>query len=182
MEMTKVSEISIVVPVYKVEKYLHRCVDSLLNQSFTAFDLILVDDGSPDQCGQICDQYAERDKRIHVIHQYNRGLSAARNSGIDWSLSNSDSKWITFVDSDDWVHPQYLSLLYESALACKTDISVCAYKELNNSGNQDYKKVEDRLATEWKPEDFFVENHVNATVAWGKLYKKECIPPSSAIR
>ena len=74
MEMTKVSEISIVVPVYKVEKYLHRCVDSLLNQSFTAFDLILVDDGSPDQCGQICDQYAEKDKRIHVIHQHNGGL------------------------------------------------------------------------------------------------------------
>lgn len=167
------SEISIVVPVYKVEKYLHRCVDSLLNQSFTAFDLILVDDGSPDQCGQICDQYAEKDKRIHVIHQHNGGLSAARNSGIDWSLSNSESKWITFVDSDDWVHPQYLSLLYESVLACKTDVSVCAYKELNNSGNQDYEIVEDRLGAEWKPEDFFVENHVNATVAWGKLYKKE---------
>ena len=171
--MTKVSEISIVVPVYKVEQYLHRCVDSLLNQSFTAFDLILVDDGSPDQCGQICDQYAEKDKRIHVIHQHNGGLSAARNSGIDWSLSNSESKWITFVDSDDWVHPQYLSLLYESVLACKTDVSVCAYKELNNSGNQDYETVEDIRGAEWKPEDFFVENHVNATVAWGKLYKKE---------
>ena len=170
--MTKVSEISIVVPVYKVEQYLHRCVDSLLNQSFTAFDLILVDDGSPDQCGQICDQYAEKDKRIHVIHQHNGGLSAARNSGIDWSLSNSESKWITFVDSDDWVHPQYLSLLYESVLACKTDVSVCAYKELN-SGNQDYETVEDIRGAEWKPEDFFVENHVNATVAWGKLYKKE---------
>ena len=166
------SEISIVVPVYKVEQYLHRCVDSLLNQSFTAFDLILVDDGSPDQCGQICDQYAEKDKRIHVIHQHNGGLSAARNSGIDWSLSNSESKWITFVDSDDWVHPQYLSLLYESVLACKTDVSVCAYKELN-SGNQDYETVEDRRGAERKPEDFFVENHVNATVAWGKLYKKE---------
>ena len=166
------TEISIVVPVYKVEKYLHRCVDSLLNQSFTAFDLILIDDGSPDQCGQICDQYAKQDKRIHVIHQRNGGLSAARNSGIDWSLSNSESKWITFVDSDDWVHPQYLSLLYESVLACKTDVSVCAYKELN-SGNQDYETVEDRRGAERKPEDFFVENHVNATVAWGKLYKKE---------
>lgn len=171
--MTKVSEISIVVPVYKVEKYLHRCVDSLLNQSFTAFDLILVDDGSPDQCGQICDQYAKQDKRIQVIHQRNGGLSAARNSGIDWSLSNSDSKWITFVDSDDWVHPQYLSLLYESASVCKADVSVCAYKELHDSLDQVYEKMEDRSGTEWKPEDFFVENHVNATVAWGKLYKKE---------
>lgn len=171
--MTKVPEISIVVPVYKVEKYLHRCVDSLLNQSFTAFDLILVDDGSPDQCGKICDQYAERDRRIHVIHQRNGGLSAARNSGIDWSLLNSDSKWLTFVDSDDWVHPQYLSLLYENASAYRTDISVCAYKELDDSTIHEYEKVEDRLGAEWTPEDFFVEKHVNAIVAWGKLYKKE---------
>ena len=167
------AEISVIVPVYKVQKHLQHCIESILAQTFEDFDLILIDDGSPDQCGQICDQYAEIDKRIHVIHQQNGGLSTARNRGIDWSLSNSDSKWISFVDSDDWVHPQYLSLLYESALACKTDISVCAYKELNDSLDQGYEKVEDKLGAEWKPEDFFVDNHVNATVAWGKLYKKD---------
>ena len=103
--------ISVIVPVYKVEKYIHRCVDSILSQTFTDFELILVDDGSPDNCGKICDEYAEKDIRIHVIHQENGGLSAARNAGIDWVFANSDSEWITFIDSDDWVHPEYLERL-----------------------------------------------------------------------
>ena len=77
------AEISVIVPVYRVEEYLHRCVDSILNQSFRDFDLILVDDGSPDSCGAICDDYAAKDSRVHVIHQANGGLSAARNAGID---------------------------------------------------------------------------------------------------
>ena len=93
--------ISVIVPVYKVENFLHRCVDSILAQTFTDFELILVDDGSPDGCGEICDAYAREDSRIHVIHQKNGGLSAARNTGIDWVLENSDSRWLAFVDSDD---------------------------------------------------------------------------------
>ena len=100
--------ISVVVPVYNVEKYIHQCIDSILSQTFTDLELILVDDGSPDRCPQICDRYAEQDQRIHVIHQKNGGLSAARNAGIDWAFANSDSQWITFVDSDDWVHPELL--------------------------------------------------------------------------
>ena len=76
--------ITIVVPVYKVEEYLERCVDSILNQTFTDFELLLVDDGSPDNCGKICDEYAEKDSRIFVIHQKNGGLSAARNAGVNW--------------------------------------------------------------------------------------------------
>lgn len=166
-------EISMVVPVYKVEKYLHRCIDSLLQQSFSSFDLILVDDGSPDSCGDICDQYAKIDDRIHVIHQQNGGLSAARNAGIDWSYQHSNSKWITFIDSDDWVHPQYLSALYESVLKYKTDISVCAYKEITDIDNLQDEDWNNEFVTEWTPEDFFVQHHVNAIVAWGKLYKKE---------
>ena len=109
-------KVSVIVPVYKVEKYLQRCLDSLLNQTFVDFDLILIDDGSPDKCGGICEQYADSDKRVHVIHQKNGGLSAARNSGIEWSIAHSGSQWITFVDSDDWVHPQYLNILYETAM------------------------------------------------------------------
>ena len=110
------AKISIVVPVYKVEKYLYRCVKSILEQTFFDFDLVLVDDGSPDSCGELCDEYAATDKRIQVIHQKNGGLSAARNSGIELCLKNSDSEWITFIDSDDWVHPRYLELLYEAAI------------------------------------------------------------------
>ena len=100
-------EISVIVPVYKVEQFLHRCVESILRQSFYNFELILVDDGSPDSCGDICDAYAAKDNRIHVIHQKNGGLSAARNSGIDYVMAHSDSHWLDFVDSDDWVHPDF---------------------------------------------------------------------------
>ena len=92
-------QISVIVPIYKVEPYLHRCVDSILLQTFRDFELILVDDGSPDNCGRICDQYAENDNRIHVIHQQNRGLSAARNAGIDWAFKNSDSRCLLFRKS-----------------------------------------------------------------------------------
>ena len=83
--------ISVIVPVYKVEPYLRRCVDSILGQTYCDFELILVDDGSPDSCPSVCDDYAAQDSRVHVIHQENGGLSAARNAGIDWAFANSDS-------------------------------------------------------------------------------------------
>lgn len=137
--------ISVIVPVYNVEKYIHRCIDSILNQTFTNFELILVDDGSPDNCGKICDEYAIKDNRIHVIHQENGGLSAARNAGIDWAMNNSDSEWITFIDSDDWIHPDYLQLLYKSAIESSLNLSICNYKrvdsfeEYNIFSSTDYK-------------------------------------------
>ena len=108
-------QISVIVPIYKVEQYLERCVDSILNQTFTDFELVLVDDGSPDNCGAICDEYAKKNERIVVIHKENGGLSDARNAGIEWALNNSGSEWITFIDSDDWVHIDYLEYLYNSA-------------------------------------------------------------------
>ena len=106
-------KISVIVPVYKVELYLRKCVDSVLGQTFRDFELILVDDGSPDNCGKMCDEYATRDARIKVIHQANGGLSAARNAGIDYVMMNSKSEYITFIDSDDWVEDTYLGRLYE---------------------------------------------------------------------
>lgn len=122
-------QISVIVPVYKVEQFLPRCIDSILNQNFTDFELILVDDGSPDNCGTICDHYASQDERIRVIHRENGGLSAARNSGMEWLYANSDSQWITFVDSDDWIHPDYLMLLYSGAVEQRCLISACRYFE-----------------------------------------------------
>lgn len=118
-------QISVIVPVYKVEPYLRRCVDSILAQTFTDFELILVDDGSPDNCPAICDEYAEKDIRVVVIHQQNGGLSAARNAGIDWAFANSDSQWLSFIDSDDWVHPEYLERLLDAALSNDTEIAFC---------------------------------------------------------
>ena len=165
------ADISIIVPVYRVEEYLHRCVDSILAQTYPDFELILIDDGSPDSCGKICDGYAEGDRRIHVIHQTNGGLSAARNSGIDWAFANSSSEWLTFIDSDDWVHPQYLEVLLHAAT--KHNVSVSIGNALWTKDGQLPDKIEAEPEL-WKTEDYYLEHNANATVAWGKLYRKEC--------
>lgn len=110
--------ISVIVPVYKVEKYIHRCVDSILAQTYTNFELILVDDGSPDNCGIICDEYAKKDKRIVVIHQENGGLSAARNAGVLKALGD----YFLFVDSDDVIHPECLKILVNCVHDTNADI------------------------------------------------------------
>lgn len=171
------SKISIIVPVYKVEPYLRRCINSILAQTHTDFELILVDDGSPDNCGAICDEYAARDSRITVIHQENGGLSAARNAGIDWVFANSDSQWITFVDSDDCVRPQLLEHLHHAAVTNGVSMSIC-----NPQFFLDWSNVEDMLFNEvnvqilsgrelcksWYRGEFQIY-----IVAWGKLYHRD---------
>ena len=97
--MTNQPLLSVIIPVYKVEKYLRQCVDSVINQTYKNLEIILVDDGSPDNCGKICDEYAEKDKRVKVIHQLNKGLSGARNTGTE----QASGEYIAFVDSDDWL-------------------------------------------------------------------------------
>jgi len=162
-------QISIIVPVYKVEPYIHRCVDSILNQTFTDFELILVDDGSPDNCGVICDEYATKDSRIHVIHQENGGLSAARNSGIDWVFQNSDSEYFSFIDSDDWVHPRYIELLYTGICKYNANISQCLF--LETDGNTASESVGEEIVSMPPDEEYL--NCYNPH-AWGKLYKRKC--------
>lgn len=164
-------EISVIVPVYKVEKFIHRCVDSILCQSFRNFELILVDDGSPDSCGKICDRYAENDNRIHVIHQRNGGLSAARNTGIDYVMANSKSHWLAFVDSDDWLHPDYLKVLYNTAESALCKISACGFFRTEGEAlpaEQDYSI---QLLS---ADDYYCgEIHDGVTaVAWNKLYHR----------
>ena len=135
------------------------------------FELILIDDGSPDNCGAVCDEYAQKDSRIHVIHQRNGGLSAARNAGIDWAFANSDSQWLTFIDSDDWVHPEYLSTLYKAAISTNLPLSICGF--IRTSGEE---PIIDTALFDCKirnSESFFVEHNVNAIIACSKLYKKE---------
>lgn len=164
--------ISIIVPVYKVEKYIHRCVDSILGQTFADFELILVDDGSPDNCGAICDEYAAKDSRVVVIHQQNGGLSAARNAGIDWAFANSDSQWLSFIDSDDWVHPEYLHRLLDAAVAHNVSVSICGYEQ--TEGSEPVISPETLPPILWNTEEFYVNDSLNCTFAWGKLYRKEC--------
>lgn len=104
-------KVSVIVPVYNVEKYLRRCLDSIINQTYQNLEIILVDDGSPDNCGAICDEYAAKDHRIQVIHRENGGLSAARNSGLDAATGD----YVAFVDSDDWLTGDFVEKLHAHA-------------------------------------------------------------------
>ena len=166
--------ISVIVPVYGVEAYLSRCIDSILAQSLRDFELILVDDGSPDRCGEICEAYARRDSRIHVLHQENRGLSGARNAGVDWAIAQSSSQWLSFVDGDDRIHPRFLELLLAAANECRADISQC---EIDRAGTppEAVPAVPDMAAL--SPEEAYRKPF--AVSAVNKLYRKTCF---AAIR
>lgn len=169
--------ISVIVPVYKVEPYLRCCIDSILAQTFTDFELILVDDGSPDNCGAICDEYAAKDDRIIVIHQQNGGLSAARNTGIDWVFANSKSEWIAFVDSDDVIHATYLEYLYNAALKSGAGLSAVYpkyfyYEEeikdyCPSVSKQEIISSRDACQRMYSGDDMYLLS------AWGKIYRKK---------
>lgn len=115
--------ISVIVPVYRAERYLDRCIKSILNQTEADIELWLIDDGSPDQCGNICDAFAQKDSRIHVIHKKNAGVSAARNDGT----KRASGKYIAFVDADDYIEPNMLSSLVSLAERTRADITICGY-------------------------------------------------------
>lgn len=164
-------KIYIVVPVYKVEAYLERCIDSILNQTYTNWELVLVDDGSPDNCPAICDRYAEQHDNITVIHQENGGLSAARNTGIEHAMKQGDPEhdWITFIDSDDFIHPKYLEYLHRAAKDTGTEISSCAYFRTDiagiPAGEIPYSY------TTLTPEEFWRTDRTNALIACAKLFR-----------
>lgn len=165
------AQISVIVAVYKMPEYLPRCIEGILGQTFRDIELILVDDGSPDNCGEICDGYAAKDPRVHVIHKQNAGVCAARNTGLDWVYDHSDSQWIFFHDNDDWIHPETLERMLSAAQAMKTDLCICGYQE--TAGADPEIRAEDLKPVSWTPKAFFMEHHVNATVCWGKLYSRD---------
>ena len=169
------AEVSIIVPVYQVEKYIRQCVDSILAQTFTDFELILVDDGSKDKSGQICDEYAVLDQRVKVIHKENGGLSDARNCGMDQAVGN----YFMFVDSDDYIAPTMLEYLYKALMNKEADIAVCNFlhffeedrkrdfstniqSEVLSGAEIFYSRKNERVYGIW-------------TVAWNKLYKRETL-------
>lgn len=165
-------KISVIVPVYKVEPFLKRCVDSLLGQSFGDFQLILVDDGSPDSCGAMCDEYAQKDGRVVVIHRENGGLSAARNTGIDWAFANSEAQWLAFVDSDDWVHEDYLKRLYEAVENTGCKLSVCGFFRTTDG---EFPEVGKAAFSVMEAGEYYCSDTVHdgvTAVAWNKLYHK----------
>lgn len=118
-------KISVIVPVYKAENYLHRCVDSLLAQTFQDFEILLVDDGSPDRSGEICDEYARKDNRVRVFHKENGGVSSARQCGMD----NAVGEYTIHADPDDWVEPNMLEELYKKAKEEDADMVICDFYE-----------------------------------------------------
>lgn len=163
--------ISVIVPVYKVEDYLPRCVDSLLAQTYDNLEIILVDDGSPDNCGSICDEYALRDPRIRVIHKENGGLSSARNAGIDIAAGD----YLGFVDSDDWVVPQAYEWLLGMALEENVKL-VCAGRYDYSSWSQELKTglcpaKREVISGEELARRIFLWDNVDSA-AWDKLYHR----------
>lgn len=165
--------ISVIVPVYNVEKYIHRCIDSILAQTYSDFELILVDDGSPDGCPAICDEYAQEDSRVHVIHKLNGGLSDARNAGLDWMFANSGSRYVTFIDSDDWVHPQFLELLLRAVTEYQVDVGVCTFERPERYLHEQMTSRELGAAEKLTVEDLLIQHEWNYNYAWGKLYWRE---------
>lgn len=164
--------ITIIVPVYKVENYLSRCVDSILNQTYTDFRLILVDDGSPDNCGKMCDEYAQKDNRVTVLHQKNGGLSAARNTGLNLFYEKNESDYILFADSDDWLHPQHLEILMRPVIEKGVKISVCGYERTDAWDGEEYPLYEKSDYELTTPENLLVNHFWNYNYAWGKLLHK----------
>lgn len=167
-----VNKIGIIVPVYNVETYLQRCLDSILAQTYNNIKVILIDDGSTDNSGKICDEYAAQDDRIVVIHQKNQGQSAARNAGLDYLFEKTDCAYINFVDSDDWIHPRTLEMLLKALQEKQVDVSICGFQR--TSGEEVEVSAHLPAVQVFEPEDFYVQHGANVTVVWGILYKKMC--------
>jgi len=167
-------KLSIIVPVYNVEPYLHRCVDSILAQTFQDFELILVDDGSPDGCPAICDAYAQADSRVRVIHKSNGGLSDARNAGLDIARG----EYIGFVDSDDHISPTMYQRLLELVLRNHADIAATGYIEVLPDGREVSRshqlETELLLSRADFIDNFFPDNkRIIAACVWNKVYRKQ---------
>lgn len=134
--------ISVIVPVYNVEKYLPRCIDSIIDQTFKNFELLLIDDGSKDKSGEICDEYAKRDNRIKVFHKENGGVSSARNVGLD----SAKGEWISFCDSDDYVYPSWLECFVKN-LSLSPDLVITGFISQTIENNKQYKYIKANIFT-----------------------------------
>ena len=169
--MTQKPVVSIIVPVYNAEKYLHRCIDSILVQTCMDWELLLIDDGSKDSSGDICDEYAAKDSRIRVFHKENGGVSSARNLG----LNHAQGEWVTFVDSDDWIKPLYLGHLIVYAHTVDLVIAYATVFRENNKEGVEEKYPEHDITAE----NFSLLFEQNAmswhTSPWSKLYKRKII-------
>lgn len=164
-------KISVIVPIYKVEDYLHRCVDSIINQTYTNLEIILVDDGSPDNCPMICDEYAKKDSRIRVVHKKNGGLSDARNAGLDIATG----EYIMFIDSDDFVDIEMMESMMKNMIDNNVDMVVCNIKYVYEDREVVKYNQADRILDRYEAMEEYLKDGVVQAVAWNKLYKKSLI-------
>lgn len=167
--------ISVIVPVYKVEAYLDRCIQSIVEQTYQNLEIILVDDGSPDRCPIMCDFWAKKDNRIKVMHKENGGLSDARNVG----MASASGELIGFVDSDDWISPNMYQLLYEHMVETCSDISACGvemvWEEENNVPARMLTKAKNGILSQKEAMQAIIEESWLKQPVWYKLYKASLI-------
>lgn len=170
-------KVSIIIPVYKVEKYLQRCLDSVLRQTLKEIEVVLIDDGSPDNCGKICDEYAQRDTRIKVIHKENAGVSSARNRG----LKIATGEYVGFVDSDDFIAPTMFEVMYRQAILADADICMCEFivTDGDKSGLLAKTANDNPEIIYFNAKEAFVaiaDFSKNIQVAvWNKIYRRELV-------
>lgn len=163
--------ISVIIPVYNIEDYVEKCVNSVISQTYTNVEIILVDDGSTDQSGEICDRIAQTDKRITVFHKKNGGLSDARNYGLE----HADGEWVGFVDGDDYIHPQMYEILYWMAERYHTDAAACQFERdpKPEDENRVYNNFNDLSVHTFSAEEAIEDPFRVLVTAWNKIYKRE---------
>ena len=159
--------ITVIVPVYKVQPYLRQCIDSILDQEYVDLEVLLIDDGSPDRCGEICEEYALSDKRVRVFHTENQGLSAARNFG----LQQAHGEYVGFVDSDDWIEPEMYTNLLQRMEDASADICMCGYWE-ENGALKEIHQFADTSYSNTEALSALLAEKINNNV-WNKLYRRE---------
>ncbi len=165
--------VSIILPVYKVEKYLEKCIETLIRQTYKNIEIILIDDGSPDKCGVICDEYSKKDERVKVVHNLNKGVSNARNTG----LKMAKGRYICFVDPDDYVAEDYIEYLYKILLENNADISCCNFEYVYENAQENIETLKEKenikiYNTIDGLEDLLYQKNID-TSSWGKLFKRE---------
>lgn len=163
--------ISVIVPVYRVEKYIHKCVDSILSQTFSDFEVILVDDGSPDACGDICEAYADQDSRVRVIHKQNGGLSDARNAGIPYAVG----EYVIFIDSDDYVEHDMFEYMYQNVRRANADMATCGIYEVYNNRIEQQEEERDFVCSGEEAFRCILRGHTIRGEIWNKLIRRSCM-------
>lgn len=164
-------KVSIIVPIYKVEKYLNKCIDSIVNQTYNNLEIILVDDGSPDNCPKICDEYAKKDNRIKVVHKQNKGVSSARNTGLD--ISTGD--YIMFIDGDDYIELNMIECMLKNMFDNNVDIVICNINYVFKEKEFIKYNESDQILNNYEAMKEFISDGIVQAVVWNKLYKKSIL-------